>query len=206
MSKYVRHLSAAVTAVTALALIAGCSQTTSGSPSGVGSPTTASASASGGSQVPQALDPTAYLTKPCDLVSRNVLTQLGYTEPGTPNLTSQTAVTGGPSCDWFITGSSKNFGVGVQRTSGGQDNGGISKIESLNGSLFAFVEPTAVDGYPAAYADVSDRRANGACTLWVGITDTLTFSVGTDRYNGAQDSCDAAKQIAAAVITTLQGG
>lgn len=189
--------------LTALSICAGCSQQTAGTPSADTAQPSAQSSAP---KVSQPLDPAAYLGDPCTIVPPQVLTQLGYTDPGTPNTTSATAVAGGPSCQWLMPDSSKTIDVGIQRSSSGKDNGGVAKILSLNGSLFSFAEPTTVSGYPAAYADTQDDRPRGACTLWVGIQDDLTFSVADDRYSDAQDSCDTANQIAAAVISKLQGG
>ncbi|GHF48985.1 hypothetical protein FHX82_001243 [Amycolatopsis bartoniae] len=188
---------------TAAVLCVSCSQTTTGAPSAT---TDSTAKGSSAPKVPQELDPSSYLGKPCSIVPQQTMSQLGFPDPGVPNTTSQTAITGGPACDWYMPDSSKSIHVGIQRSSSGNDNGGIAKILSLNGSLFSFAELTDVSGYPAAYADTQDDRPKGACTLWVGIQDDLTFSVATDRYSGAQDSCDTAKQIAASVITTLQGG
>src|SRR5215470_11312628 len=104
MNRHRRPVSVVVTVAATLAVVASCSQTTAGTPDGSASPAPTSAAAGG---VSQPLDPNTYLGKPCDLVSQSALTQLGYTAPGTPNLTSQTAITGGPSCDWYMTGSSK---------------------------------------------------------------------------------------------------
>lgn len=200
-----RSLTNAVAVLTALALLAGCSEQTTGTPSLLSTRATGSSVASAPSvaKVSQPLDPSAYLNKPCSLVPKELLTQLGYPEAGTPNLTHPAS---GPSCDWYLPGSSKNFGVGIQRTGNGQDNGGIAKIASLQGSLFSYVDMTSVRGYPAAFADTSDRRAKGSCTLWVGITDTLTISASTDRYGTEQDSCGVATQVAGAVLDTLRGG
>ncbi|WAL67035.1 DUF3558 domain-containing protein [Amycolatopsis cynarae] len=192
--------------LTALTLLAGCSEQTPGTPSSASTTPAANSAGTDDSsipKVPRALDPSAYLDKPCDLVPRQLLSQLGYTAPGTPNMTNSTA---GPACNWYMAGSSKNFGVGVQRTRSGQDNGGIAKIASLKGSLFSYVDMTNVKGYPAAFADTGDRRASGSCTLWVGITDKLTISASTNRYGTEQDSCGVARQVAGAVLDTLQGG
>jgi len=61
--------------------------------------------------------------------------------------------------------------------------------------------------HPKRYevADRQDRRPRGACNLHVGITDDLDFSVATQGYSGSQDSCDAAQQVAVAVVKTLKG-
>lgn len=189
-----------------LAVSAACSKQTPGSPSTDPSTTAGATSGSSAPKVPKSLDPSAYLADPCTILPQQTLNQLGYTDPGTPNTASGTSVTGGPSCDWIMPDSSKNIHIGIQRSQSGQDNGGVAKILSLNGSLFSFAEPTEVSGYPAVYADTQDDRPRGTCSLWVGIEDDLTFDAVTDRYSGEQDSCDTAKQIAAAVITKLQGG
>jgi hypothetical protein len=203
--KLIRLLVLAGAAVT-LTLVSACTETTSGSPGTSG--TSASTQTSGPSSAPKVANPlpdvASYTDKPCDLVPAALVTQLGYSDPEPSDANGAL----GPGCGWIDvrTAHGKNFNVAIGILNG-KGNGGIAKVYSLNGSLFSFVEPTSdVSGYPAVYADTTDRRTQGKCALIVGVTDDVTFSVDTDGYSGAQDSCDTAKQIAAAVITKLQGG
>ncbi|WP_091504531.1 DUF3558 domain-containing protein [Amycolatopsis sacchari] len=188
-------------AASVLALAAACTDRTGGSPL---PPATSATSAPTAPKVSNPLPALAsYSDKPCELVPPSLISQLGYSDP------EPSAAHGplGPGCGWIDvrTAHGKNLNVAVGVIDGKGD-GGIARVQSLNGSLYGFVEPTEISGYPAAYADTTDRRGQGKCALVVGVTDDSTFSVDTDGYSGQQDSCAAAEQVAAAVITTLQGG
>ena len=144
----------------------------------------------------------AFVVVPSE--QETVVSQLGYSNP-TPTTADSPF---GPGCGWIdISGAKpKNFSVGVQILKG-QRNGGLASVYKTHDSGgYAYADSTDVSGYPAAFADTQDRRDQGKCSVYVGIADDLTFSAGVDGYSGAQDSCDTAKQIAASVITTLQGG
>lgn len=188
-------------AFSAMALAA-CTSTTPGTPAPSTVPSTGSSS-----DAPKVTNPlpgiSAYVAKPCDLVPQSLVTELGYSDP------QPTAANGpfGPGCGWIDTqgANSKNFNVGIGIYNGKGD-GGIANVYKANGSLFGFVEPTDVSGYPAAYADTADHRAQGKCTVYVGVTDDVTLQSAVDGYENEQDSCGTAKRIASAVITTLQGG
>lgn len=190
--------------IATLAFASACTEATSGTPITSGSPSP-SQSASSAPKVSHPLpDITSYTDKPCDLVPQALVEQLGYSDPEPSTAASPL----GPGCGWIDTRTShgRNFNVAIGFANG-KGNGGIAKIYALNGSLFGFVEPAPdVSGYPAAYADTTDRRTQGKCSINVGVTDEITFSVDTDGYSGAQDSCDTANQIAAAVIGKLYGG
>lgn len=202
-----KHRLSLVLALAALSLASACSQTTAGSPEPSSSSGQSAPASVGGSAAPtisHPLDPTAYLNRTCDLVPQQLVTQLGYTN-ATPTGEDSSF---GPGCGWVGTDTlkPKNFNVSIEVLNG-KRNGGLPTIyKARDRGFYAFAEPTTVSGYPAAYADLRDRRAQGKCTVFVGIADDLTFATGVDGYTNAQDSCDTAKQIAAAVITTLQGG
>jgi hypothetical protein len=72
---------------------------------------------------------------------------------------------------------------------------------------YAYFEPTNVEGYPGAYSATSDGRANGFCTLWVGVTDQLAVGVQTILLTGANKAnpCDSANKVATAMIEHLKG-
>lgn len=187
----------------ATAAIGGCTQTTPGA----AAPPATTPPTSAGSAAPKVSKPLPniadYVNKVCDLVPAALIAQLGFAYP----LSTGTDNALGPGCAWASTAStpSRSLGVSVQ-SDGTKGNGGIANVLKLNGSLYAFVELTSVSGYPAAYADMRDDRAQGKCSMLVGVTDDVTFGVNVQGYSGAQDSCDTVNQVAASVITTLQGG
>lgn len=189
----------------ATTFLSACTQTTSGTPAPSQQPAPESSTAVSTSSVPKVSNPlpqiSEYVDKPCDLVPATLVSQLGFSNP---TATDSTDVLGS-GCDWIDTKNSRSMSVALGILHG-NPNGGIAKIMQLNGSLFTFVEPFEVSGYPAAYADGQDRRAQGNCNVFVGATDEVAFSTNVIGYTNAQDSCGAAKQIAAAVITKLQGG
>jgi hypothetical protein len=183
-----------------IAALTGCSEQTAGTP------VVASSSAAQVATVSQPLNPTPFLNRPCDLIPQTLLNQLGYTDPGEPKTGADSATAEGPTCRWLQPSSSKLINIGIQRAPDGSDNGGLRNVFAAKGSLFSFVEPTEISSYPAAFADTGDHRPEGDCGLYVGITDTLTMSASAHEYRGAQDSCDTARQIAAAMIQSLKGG
>ncbi|WP_246271712.1 DUF3558 domain-containing protein [Amycolatopsis acididurans] len=190
----------------ATAAIGGCTQTTPGTATSAPSDTN-SASASGAAAAPKVSHPLPniadYVSKTCDLVPAALISRLGFSDPTSTGAGDAL----GPGCSWVNTTNAHSKGLGVSvQTDGNKGNGGMAKIIKLNGSLYAFVEPTSISGYPAAYADSRDDRPQGKCGLFVGVTDDVTFAVDVQGYSGAQDSCDTVNQVAASVITTLRGG
>jgi hypothetical protein len=184
--------------------LSACSTKTGGT--ATPSPTGATSSSSVDPNVPKvsaALDPSAYLGDPCKIVPESVLADLGLTKPGKPDVGTTTAKAG-PACVW----QSGDKGTTVAILTGNRDRGagGLVTIYANKGRLYKYVEPAPdVEGYPAVYAQLTDRRSAGECTIFVGIADDLTFTVDNAGFDGAQDSCDAAQKVGAAVVKTLKG-
>jgi hypothetical protein len=67
--------------------------------------------------------------------------------------------------------------------------------------------PVTVSGYPGVFADTQDGRPSGSCTLWIGITDQLAYSVVTSITVGANKAttCASAQKVGEAVIAHLKG-
>lgn len=199
------RISAAAIAVVAALATTACSQTTSGS----AAPATSSATGSSpGASSAQPLNPEPYRSKPCDLLPAALPTSLGYTQPGIPDTTSQTAtIIAGQGCSWLIPAESKMIQVQVLLENRDANAPGLAKTFSQHEKgLIAYADPTTVSGYEAAYADVTDERPRGNCALLVSVSDTQTLNARASGYSGAQDSCDTAKQLAEAMVKTLQGG
>ncbi|MFJ1759703.1 DUF3558 domain-containing protein [Amycolatopsis sp. NPDC088138] len=193
-------------------LATACTTTTGGtaSPSTAGSSATDAPSAD--PDVPKVavpLDPGKYVSDTCAIVPPDVLTPLRYTDPGVYQAKGDTAFTeAGPSCSWKLRG--EGIGLSVTLATGNRDRGagGLAGLYRgyENKTLIRFLERAPdVEGYPAVYYDIADARSTGNCGLGVGIADDLTFDVYAQGYQGPDDSCGAANQVAASIMKTLKG-
>ncbi|MDT8915489.1 DUF3558 family protein [Amycolatopsis sp. PS_44_ISF1] len=106
-------------------------------------------------------------------------------------------------CGWNSSATAQNR---VNAGAVPENKGGISDIYSQK-SRQAYFQPVTVDGYPGVFADTQDGRASGSCTLWVGLTDQLAYSVVTSLTVGPHksDPCPIARKVGEAVITHLKG-
>jgi hypothetical protein len=185
--------------------LAGCSSQTGGEPSPVTqSPASSTSSNPAAPKVANPLDVSAFLADPCKLVPQVTLSGLGFSNPGTVHDKNQSPA--GPDCGWIDPNAARNMTVILQTNNRDSGIGGLAGIYTgRDTGQLLLVEPAPdVDGYPAVFSDRQDRRPRGACNLVVGIEDDLVFSVGNQGYEGAQDSCDAARQVAGAVVKTLK--
>jgi hypothetical protein len=188
----------------ALFAVGGCATPTSGKPT----PVTPPSSTAGHPEVravAQPLDPSKFEVDACGLAPQEVMSGLGFPDAGTAEAKSD-ALTG-PNCSWISASSGRRVSVTLQTGNTESGIGGLNGIYTGHDSgQMPFVAPAPdVSGYQAVYADRQDRRSRGACNLHVGIKDDLVFSVGDQGYDGAQDSCAAAAQVAGAVVKTLKG-
>ena len=121
--------------------------------------------------------------------------------PGKTDTDSAVAKSSGPSCLWI--NSDTATGIGVSFITGNKN--GLADLYRANeeGKWTGYWEETTVSGYPGVFHDVTDARARGSCILAVGVTDTLTFLVDISGRLKEQ-SCDFAKQVAAAVLATVK--
>ncbi|UOX91447.1 DUF3558 domain-containing protein [Amycolatopsis sp. FBCC-B4732] len=190
-----------------------CTTTTGGtaSPSPTGSAVTGTTSAD--PEVPKVdaapLDVSKYVGDTCAIVPKDVLSSLRYTDAGEFKAQGDTVFTqAGPSCLWKLRG--EGIGLSVALGTGSRDKGagGLAGIYAgyRQKKFIRFLEPAPeVEGYPAVYFDAQDERSMGSCGLGVGIADDLTFDVYAQGYQGQDDSCAAATQVASSVIKTLKG-
>ncbi|WP_410669936.1 DUF3558 domain-containing protein [Amycolatopsis sp. cmx-4-68] len=196
-------------AVVPVLLLAGCSPEKAGTASPAPS-SPASSGASSNPDVPKVatpLDAAKYETKPCDIVPASTLASLRFTDPGTVQQKDDGIGAAGPSCGWKIHGEGVSMLVIVATGNRDRGVGGLAGLYGAHdrGEL-PFLEPAPeVEGYPAIYIDLRDRRASGHCSMSVGVADDLAIAVDSGGYQGQQDSCAAAQQVAAAIITTLKG-
>ncbi|WP_370963484.1 DUF3558 domain-containing protein [Amycolatopsis sp. cg9] len=208
MSRSKLCLIAVLVAVSAAA----CTTTTGGT----ASPSTTDSAATGSTpadpEVPKVaapLDAGKYVGDTCAIVPKDVLSSLRYTDAGEYKAQGDTVLTeAGPSCLWKLRG--EGIGLSVSLGTGSRDKGagGLAGIYAgyRQGKYIRFLERAPeVEGYPAVYFDAQDERSMGSCGLGVGIADDLTFDVYAQGYQGQDDSCAAATQVASSVIKTLKG-
>jgi hypothetical protein len=200
--KSIRIAAVAITVGATLAL-AGCSHSTPGS----AAPVASSAGAPASTATLPALDPEPYRSKPCDLLPANLPASLGYHQAPIVDTTSQVAtLLAGPGCSWLMPTEPKSIQVQVLIKNRDANLPGLAKtfLQHQRG-LIAYADPTEVSGYQAAFADVTDERPRGNCALLVAVSPDEAVNARASGYSGAQESCDTAKQLAEAMIKTLQG-
>lgn len=188
--------------------VAGCSTAEDGRPTaapgaGSGRPS-AQPSADqtyGAPRVPNPLDASRFLTRPCDVLTQPQMRTFGISRPGRPTTTGAIAENAGPFCTWTAD-SEANSTVGVGLVTGNMH--GLSDLYRGR-SGFKYFEETTVEGYPAVFNDSVDGRAQGVCQITVGISNALTFRATEQGGRKGQGSCDRAKQVASAVIATVKG-
>jgi hypothetical protein len=199
-----RNRLTALVALSAVA-VAGCAAQTPGTPT----PAPQASSPAGGNpqvrKVVQPLNPSKFEADPCGLVPQQVMAELSYPNPGA--VTPKDQSPSGPYCGWNSSPVGRGMMVTIQTGNRDSGTGGLAGLYAARDSgQMPFLEPAPeVSGYQAVYADRQDRRPRGACNLHIGITDDLDFSVATQGYSGPQDSCNAAQQVAVAVVKTLKG-
>lgn len=169
-------------------------------PSSIGSSTSTDQSSTS-SQAPvvaEPLDVGRYLKSPCGLIDGSLLAGLGAPASGMPD-TNDTSV----GCIWIDSASGSAISMSILTA----NKNGLADMYKLNESgrfEEGYFETETVDGYPAVFADGTDGRAEGRCSLVFGVSDTVSIRSGLQGGEGA-GSCDKARDAAAAVIKTLQG-
>jgi hypothetical protein len=169
------------------------------------SETTTTSSADPSDGVPGVADPldaTGFFAEPCTVLSQVQLATFDVSRPGVPATTGAVAEYAGPFCSWHAaTELASTIGVGFIT---GNKNG-LSDIYRGR-DRFGYFIPTSVDGYPAVFADLSDGREAGRCSVAVGVSETQMIRASEQGRLDAQGSCDRAKQVAAAALATLKAG
>ncbi|MFF4591875.1 DUF3558 domain-containing protein [Amycolatopsis sp. NPDC001319] len=197
---------AACAALVVAAVAAGCSAPTAGTAEPAPGSASGTAPDARAPKVADPLDPAAYLAKPCALVPESVLAGLRYPAPGEATVTGPFAEAG-PGCGWQIGAEGLSVQIIIGTGNRDQGMGGLAGVyRAKDAGQLGFVDPApSVAGHPAVFSDLSDRRARGNCTLWVGLADDLAFATAAQGYQGEQDSCQVAETVAGAVVGTLKG-
>lgn len=196
----------------AVALLAGCTTSTSGHafPALEDAPATSSESPNdpdelptdGAPKVNDPLDTTKFVENPC-LVLTPVQSEgiFGFSPSGKPYTSTL-----GHGCRW------KNEETRAQAEVFFLDKipRGLSAEYAVNedGRWVVFEELT-VEGYPAVIRSQIDRRPDGICTIVVGASDKIAYEVivrqSQDRI-GTIDPCEVAADVAGETVKTIQAG
>lgn len=195
-------------AITLAFLVAGCTEETGGSPqtSGPSQP---------GTDVPKVanpLDAEPFLTNPCDLVAKSVVSEVGGTGAGKPDVNSDMAKQlGGPGCDWETEGGYFTINIRtVHRDQAAPHLKGIGSIYAAKNDPdlieFRELEIPGHAGYPAVIARNQDDVDDGSCPVRVGIADDLTFIADMINEDNPDAACNEATKVAASVLDTLKKG
>lgn len=177
-----------------LVLVAGCSDPVNGDPAPTAT-TTTPAEASPVPRVEHPLHASRFLDRPCDLLPDGWAEKNGYT-PGRE--VEPLTASSNPSCAWRATGDLQVI-IGMSNQRNGM--GGIAGLHRAHEmGQIKFFELTEIAGYPAAYWDGADRRADGKVRLDVGIQDDLSINVVSSwtvvrQQEAVPTAVAAAKQI-----------
>lgn len=155
----------------------------------------------GAPKVDNPLPPSIMDRDPCTVLTAVQVDTLFSDDPD-PGEARDTGVA--HSCDWSDL--NKGSMVGVQLVYGLHD--GLSQVYAKKDQAAFFDEGQPVQGYPTvAYGPVDDRP-NGGCNVSVGVADNLVVQADAKLPRssvGKDDPCDAARQVADLVVTTLKG-
>ncbi|SFP84578.1 Protein of unknown function [Amycolatopsis arida] len=184
-------------------LLAACGGTEGGTPTaGPGPTTTTTGGQNGGSgsapKVADPLDPQPLVTDPCGLVTDGQLAELGLEKER-----ERDTATGEKECVWRQTAQPENtIAVSAFRS----NPNGLGDIYDQRNEQEYFDEVT-IGGYPAVFASELDRRDDGRCALWIGVTDQVVTSIQTQLDEGPDVTapCPVAERTGRAVIDTLGG-
>jgi hypothetical protein len=206
-----RILRAMLGGVAVCALVAGCSGSSGGNPvptTGNQNPTGSSGASSGGDDLPShgapkvqnPLDTTAFHQQPCRVLTADQLPVLGLDAPG-----EQRDGVGAPECNWNNRSTGASLGMQFELA----NSGGLSTLYERRAERDLWLELPPIEGFPAVAASARDSRSQGRCTVVVGVTDSLEFSVGATLSRAKQgqiDPCEPTQLAAKLILQTLKKG
>lgn len=195
--------------------VAGCTKVSGGDPTPV--PTgsvssTGSASSSSGSgddlpsngapKVKDPLDASRFEQDPC-----SILTAAQTRDLNVPATGKKRDGTLGLDCEWRNPDTRGWVTIGFLTN----NHRGLSAAYARNQSEpYAYFTPLSdIEGYPAIASDIVDRRSEGVCIVYVGVTDQLIFSVAmhlSPSNVGTTDPCELGADVAGMALRTIKEG
>jgi hypothetical protein len=197
----------------AVSMVAGCTDSTGGNPSGTGETPTGPASTSSASSVsgtapsndaPKVTNPLnvdKFTQQPCGMLTSEQIKEL----LGEPLSGKAEQGEAGPSCQWLNSDTGAQV-IGAILTSA---QGGLNAVYKLRDTYKFFTEYPSLAGYPGVAVGTIDGRADGRCNVFVGVSDKLAFSVGlvlSRAKRGQKDPCEVAKIAAEMAVQTMKKG
>ncbi|MDX8034002.1 DUF3558 domain-containing protein [Lentzea sp. BCCO 10_0856] len=192
-----KRLTALLTAVIAIGVLAGCSEKTGGNANTTAPTTgeqTGSTPTSSGSST--GLSIAKFVDKPCDLVTAAQLPKLGSVRA--PETASSTI---GPRCDWKGQDVIKNstYRVAVTKDKSVEDM--IANVK--NSAVFT---DHKVDGIRFVTYDATDASIDCRTIIEVSDTDSVTSSVSiASAERAAKKPCTESEVFAKMIVETLKG-
>ncbi|WP_286900971.1 DUF3558 domain-containing protein [Thermocrispum sp.] len=188
-------ITVAIAAVACLGLLAGCSdedppqnddQASGAQPSA--GPQAPAQQPGQAPKVDKPLDIAQAARSKCSLMPEEALAELGITDAGTEN----------------------DFGVCMWDTGTVSltlhENKGLDAVYQMraDGRFDAF-EPGEIAGYPSV-TTTPQKSPTAACSVFVGVSDTASFTVAVTDPDGQKDPCDVAEDLSEAVVEKLANG
>lgn len=148
-------------------------------------------------RVKNPLDAASFVADPCKSLTEGQRTNFTL-DDGDPLLSEETNVPG-EGCIYRNRDAQVSIDVAYMP----DIENGLSHFYAQNeAGWFEYWEPTEVDGHPAAIG--MTERPGTNCNLYVGLTDSLSFSVSVRAQTG--DGRTAAENVASAVLETIKAG
>jgi hypothetical protein len=201
-------------ALVALGVLAGCGGSTSptakspkhgdGSPGGSTSAGRDPLPRHGAPKVTNPLDVSAFLKKPCSVLTQEQLDGLDVAADGKTDLDAAY----GPTCTWSDDQGPTGGSYGVTFFEG---FGGISGAYANKDTDGLFMPLDPIEGYPAVIFGVTDSRADGHCSISVGLQDDVAIQVGATMRGvenpapNYDNPCGVAHELARQMVKTIKG-
>ncbi|MGW4127436.1 DUF3558 domain-containing protein [Amycolatopsis japonica] len=191
-----------------LALAACSTPTTNGTPTptGGGSNSNPPKSTNPAPEVPK-------VEKPIDLAQIKQTPCKALTEAQAAELLGPTTETAsqpdgpaGPACRWSVPSTTRPR---VNVIFSKAPDGGTASVYQAKGGAYELVEPLEpIGGYPLTAYGTKDERPSGKCSVALGTSDNETIDIVLEQSEaniGKKDPCDAAREAAIRVLTTIRG-
>lgn len=206
------RLTQLLTTILCCALVAGCTTTSAGNATPVGtapsSPESASSEVAPADELPtdgapavdDPLDTSAFQRDPCRALSRQQSEELNVGTAGKPNDGPL-----GKGCEW----SNQNTRGKTMVVFLDKDPRGLSAEYRAADRFAYFEELSPIEGYPAVARDGVDDRARGFCTIVVGVSNEIAFETNLQlsRDNvGKREPCGVAAEVAGMALQTMKQG
>ncbi|MEU9690966.1 DUF3558 domain-containing protein [Amycolatopsis japonica] len=192
----------------ALAVLSACSTpTVNGSPTPTSGGLSPSASNPAGPppgvpKVEHPIDVARFKQAPCTALTKTQADEL----LGTTTESKPRDGAAGPACRWSVA----SFTPTVDVIFSNLGDSGTAKFYAGKGTTYKLLEPLEpVDGYPVTAYGIVDRRAEGACSVILGTSDTQGVSIDLAQSAanvGKKDPCAAAREAAIRVLATIREG